>query len=225
MRFLLAFSLLVLSCGHLFSQREHISLKFSPCALGDEISFPTIQAGIEWKLSDKMSWYNELGIKYRKSLLEDSDSGFLPSRGLKVKIELRYYFKGHQANGLEGWYLGTNGFFTRDLHNTNILYRKDKDSAMVMSDTFGTKKNVFGLNLLMGYQKNISGRFAFEAYSGFGIRLRDIHTINREFDRNRDAFVHPVDLNLPSLRDETDANAGFSVMPNLTLGISFSYKF
>jgi len=201
-------------------------LKFSPSALGDEISFPTIQAGLEWKLSDKISWYNELGIKYRKSLLEDADSSFLPSRGFKLKTELRYYFKGRHASGLDGWYFGANGFFTRDLHNTSILYRKDKDSATVTGDTFGTKKNVFGINLLMGYQRNISRRFAIDMYWGFGIRFRDIQTTNQEYNEDRDGYlVTPIDVNIPAMRDQTDADGGFSARPNLTLGIRICYIF
>ena len=35
-------------------------------SLFDEPSFPTIQGGIEFSLSKKISWYNEAGVKYRK---------------------------------------------------------------------------------------------------------------------------------------------------------------
>jgi hypothetical protein len=47
-------------------QADRYLIKFSPLALADPY-YPSIQAGIEIKLSKKISWYNEIGVKYHSS--------------------------------------------------------------------------------------------------------------------------------------------------------------
>jgi hypothetical protein len=65
--FFFFFSLLPLT---VFSQPGTVTLRFSPLALVDNISFPTIQGGIEYGLTKKFASYNEFGIKYRSSAYE-----------------------------------------------------------------------------------------------------------------------------------------------------------
>jgi len=75
-----------------FSQQGKVSLSFCPLTLTGEISFPTIQGGVELGLSKKLAWYNELGVKYRSSNFEGADTSHVKSSGLKIKTEFRYYF-------------------------------------------------------------------------------------------------------------------------------------
>lgn len=69
---------LVLSL-HAHSQKANVLIKFSPPALIDIVSFPTIQGGVEFKLSDRLSWYHELGIKYFEPYKPDTN--FIHSYG------------------------------------------------------------------------------------------------------------------------------------------------
>ena len=208
---------------HGYSQKEKFLVKFSPLALIDQVSFPAIQGGAEFRLSRSITWYNELGIKYLKSYM-DADTSFLPSSGFKVKTEFRYYFQKRAKTEFEGAYFAINGFFIRDIHNTEIVYFPNNDSSRTVSDAFGVKKNVFGSNLIIGYQNFISKRFAFDFYGGFGVRFRIIHTVNKEFDKNTDVISSPIDLNIPAMRHEVDANGGNSVVPNFTLGLRLVYR-
>ena len=40
-----------------------------------------------------------------------------------------------------------------------------------------------------------------------------------------DDIITGVDINLPDIRAQADAKGGFSVWPNLTLGIRIGYQF
>jgi hypothetical protein len=79
MRFLFAIYLFLFSN---FCTGQRISIKLPVLTLVDEVSFPTIQSGVEFWLSKKISWYNEAGIKYRKSYYEMADTNFVDPRDL-----------------------------------------------------------------------------------------------------------------------------------------------
>jgi hypothetical protein len=225
---ILFFSSSVYSQTNKNSKKESALIKFCPLALIDDMSFPTIQGGFEFKLSKKMTWYNEIGIKYRKSVMENTDTSFLNSYGFKLKTEFRYYFqkkyRRRTPKTYQGLYSGANLFFTHDEHNTQIEYYHNTNDAQIFTDVFGVKKNVYGLNLIFGYQKLLSRKLGFDSYVGLGVRVRDITTVHEEYNKNTDHTVSPIDLNIRSMRDESDANAGTKVLPDLTFGFRLIYK-
>jgi hypothetical protein len=47
----------------IFSQSGKVIAKFCPLGLADEVSFPTIQGGLEIGLTKRIAWYNELNIE------------------------------------------------------------------------------------------------------------------------------------------------------------------
>lgn len=206
------------------SQQQNVLIKLCPVALIDEVSFPTIQAGIEFKISKKLSWYNEFGIKYRKSYYEKSDTNFVTSNGFKAKTEIRYYLKNNNETNLEGKYFAVNAFLTKDTHNTEIGYFYNGNTSLLKTDAFGVKKTVFGLNFIYGYQELLTKKISVDIYTGLGIRFRNINTVNKEFNQNRDSFDGPIDINIGAIRQEIDANAGFNVRPNFTFGFRVCYK-
>lgn len=212
---------------HCFCQSKITFIKFCPLALIDDNSFPTIQGGIEFNLSDKISWYNELGIKYRKSFYENInvDTNFIASKGFKVKSEIRYYFQANKIKNKEQHYFAINGFFYQDHHNTQISYYLNSDSSSYKKDAFGVQKNVFGLNFIYGYQEQLAKKIFVDFYAGVGIRLRNISTKQKEYDDTRDSYVSPsVDINLRAERDQVDAKAGNSFLKHVTFGLRLCYK-
>lgn len=178
-------------------------------------------------LCQKTAWYNELGIRYRNSYFEEADTSFFPSRGLKLKSELRYYFlekeKGWLTNWRESYYMAVNLFYTRDVHATSISYIP-KGSPMESTDNFGVKKNVFGLNLLAGAQVNVSKRISLDVYAGLGLRIRDVATSYKEYIHGTDTLKGPIDVTIAGTRDLTDAKGGTSTVPNLTAGLRFCWR-
>lgn len=201
-------------------QSQNVLLKFSFLSLVDEPSFPTFQSGVEFKLSDKLGWYNEVGIKYRKSYYERADTNFTNSRGFKLKTEIRYYF-GNKG----GVYAGGNGFYTKDFHNTKALYYYSNDSAALMTDNFAAEKIVRGVNLIVGKQYKKWNKIYLDVYAGLGIRFLSTQQNNMEVDHNRDVLRRAPDLNIPDNRIWTDVKGGRSVLPNFSMGIRICYSF
>lgn len=201
-------------------QSQNVLLRFSFLSLVDEASFPTIQSGIEFKLSKKISWYNEVGIKYRKSYYEMADTNFTDSRGLKLKTEIRYYF----AENAE-IYIGGNGFYTKDFHNTKALYYYSNDSSILLTDIFAAEKIVRGFNLIIGKQYQKWNKIYFDLYAGLGIRFISIDQNNMEVDHDRDVLRRSPDLNIPDNRIWMDVKGGSSVLPNFSMGVRICYSF
>lgn len=226
------FPLLLCSIFLLFSahaQNKKAVIKSAPLALIDEASFSTIQAGIEIPAAARMSWYNEAGIHYRKGYYESADTGFVNSGGYKIKTELRYYFN-HLLHGvpdivMEGYYLGINLYFIRDIHNTELEYYFQNDSSIKKTDNLGVKKSVWGSTILLGRQKAISKYFLLDYYTGLGIRFRNTATINREYIYGRDALIQPIDLTIAGIRNMNDGKAGKNFTGNFSLGIRICYRF
>ncbi|HMJ46440.1 MAG TPA: DUF3575 domain-containing protein [Ferruginibacter sp.] len=214
-------------------QTNKVLVKISPLALVDEVGFPAIQAGVEFMLSKNVSLYSEFGVKYRKGYYEFFDTSFFPSNGFKVKTELRYYFRHTDNSTFYGKYIAANAFFIRDSHNTVIGYNYQRDTSMAKIDNFGVKRNIFGINILYGYQYSFSRSFSFDIFGGVGLRLRSIRTKNKDYDQNRDALSQTVDVTIASIRDNIDANnstfgspnnSGDRISPNVTLGFRLCYK-
>jgi len=201
-------------------QSQNISIKVPLFSLVDEISFPTIQSGIELKLSDRISCYNEFGVKYRKSYYELADTSFVNPHGFKLKSEIRYYQKDNRSI-----YFALNGFYTKDHRNTEIGYYYSNDSSDYRIDDFNAIKTVRGFDLIVGKQKRTSKHFGFDFYTGLGIRLINIKNDNIEFRNGTDVFRGPIDLNISYMRNTMDAEGGNHVLPNFSLGVRLSYWF
>ena len=214
-------------CVH--AQTDRVSIKFAPLALIDEVSMPTIQGGVEFKLSKHFSWYNEVGIKYRKCVNETSDTPFVASDGYKIKSELRYYFSDTKSGLFKepvgGFYVGGNLFFINDNHNTKITYYPNKDSSNPKQDAFGVHKKVLGLNLIGGFQHSVYKNFLIDVYAGIGVRMRMVTNENKEFNKDHDSLEQPIDFAVLSIRDYVDAAGGNSVVPSITAGVRLCYRF
>ena len=206
-----------------YSQTEIVVVKFCPLPLLD-INQPTISGGFELKLSNKISWYNEFGIKIGRSISEiNVDTNIIASKGYKLKTEIRYYFKAKKNSDLKGGYFAANIFLIKDMHNRGITYFKTNDSSKRF-DNFGVKKNVFGMNIVYGRQKKLYKKFLIDCYIGVGFRLRNISTIEEEYDKSMDKIQNSTDPKIWAIGEKGDANGGFSILPNVTFGIRLCYK-
>jgi hypothetical protein len=228
-RFFLSITLLLFSVLS-FAQYEKQNLKFSPLSLVDDVSFPAIQAGYEKSLNERFSIFNEVGIRYRKSLLENSDTSFINGFGFRVKSEIRYYFRksfGYEEvkTVLNGLYLGANVFYKRDSHNSEISYHPGRDSLLIATDDFAVKKNVLGINLLIGLQKKLVNHFCFDIYIGLGYRIRLINDSFLKYDHATDRLIKPDGFDIRAMMNEIDLKNGTSYTPSVTLGIRLGYRF
>jgi len=211
-----------------YSQKNNVAIYFCPLALGDHVSFPTIQAGLAFTLSNKISLYNEAGIKYKRGYYEkaDTDSNFTNSGGFKVKTEIRFLLTPEGSGKQFTRYAAVNAFFTQDHHNTEIEYLfKGDTSTPFKADAFGVNKKVFGLNFVYGLSTSLSKKIFVDMYCGIGFRLRNITTVNKEYNYKRDGDIRrPYDFTIDTHRQAVDAGPAHSNAPNLTLGIRLYCK-
>lgn len=206
-----------------FAQQDKLLLKFSPLALVNEINFPAIQAGIECRLSNKLSWYNEAGIKYRQSYIEKTDTSFTSSGGFTLKTEIRYYLNNIETFRFDGYYFAANLFFTSERHNTAIEYHII-DSTTTMEDVFAVKRKVLGIAFLAGHQKTLSRKWMIDVFAGLGCTYRSITTTDKEFNKKIHGLNGPVDPNVSFMRNRRDALAGNSFLPAVRAGIRLCFK-
>lgn len=218
----------LLTASGSYAQDAHMLLKFAPLAMFDEVSFPTVQTGLEVALTSKISWYNEVGIRYRKTSGERAvDTSFISITGYKLKSEFRYYFTGlwgEQVERLWGWYAGINFFYTRTTNNANVNYYYQKDVARLTEDHFGVRKSVWGSNVIVGRQSDIGEYFQFDMYGGCGVRSSDFVTVGQEFQSGRDELVKGSRTNLNVRKWGAAANGENKTLLNFTLGIRFAYR-
>jgi hypothetical protein len=213
-----------------FSQYEKQNIKISPLSLVDDVSFPAIQAGYEKSLSERFSIYNEAGIRYRRSFLENADTSFINGFGFRVKSEVRYYMpKSFGYEGiktvLNGLYMAANVFYKRDSHNSSISYHPGEDSLLVTNDDFAVRKNVIGVNLLIGLQKKLVNHFCFDIYFGLGYRIRFINDSHLEFDPKIDRLIKPEGYDIKAMMNNVDVKNGTSYSPSITMGLRLGYRF
>jgi hypothetical protein len=210
------------------AQHPTWAVKLCPLSLIDEASFATVQGGLEFNLSKKLSWYNEMGLGYRKSYYDAPDSQFISPKGIKLKSEIRWYLyqknSGPWARVLEGSYLAANFFYTGDHHNAAVYYFLNGDSSDEHRDVFSVHKQVWGFNLLSGKQRSIGRHFMIDVYYGLGIRFRKIANDHLEYVKQRDFLHGPVDLTINSMRNWVDVKPGRSVTGNLTTGLRLVYR-
>jgi hypothetical protein len=214
--------ILMVICTLLFSVKclsQNTSLKISLLSLVDEPSFPTIQGGIEFSLGKKISWYNEAGVKYRKSYYDMADTSFVDPRGFKLKSEVRYYLKNRH-----NVYIGANGFYTKDFHNTEAGYFYTGDRSDYREDNFSVRKIVKGLNVIAGKSYKTWGRSNIEIYGGVGIRFVSVENDNIEIDHTKDVLRRSPDLNIPDNRIWVDVQGEKMVLPNFSLGVRLSFS-
>lgn len=201
---------------------QRVSLKIPVLAYVDEFSFPTIQSGIEFGISKKISWYNEAGMKYREGYYSPPDTNLIGTRGFKLRSEIRYY----KTYVLNGSYVGFNGFYSKDFHHAITSYYYSGDSSDERIDNFTVKKIVTGLNLVIGKIYPAGKKISLEIYSGVGIRFISILQNNKEFDLQRDTVYRGSPcFTIADVAYRKDVEGGKSIAPNFSFGIRLSYHF
>ena len=228
-RSFISISLLIYS-GLSFAQYEKQNIKFSPLSLVDDVSFPAIQLGYEKSLNERFSLFNEAGIRYRRSLLENPDTSFISGFGFRVKSEVRYYLPksfGYEEikTVLNGLYLAANVFYKRDSHNSSISYHPGKDSLLVANDDFAVRKNVIGINLLIGIQKKLVNHFCFDIYLGVGYRIRFINDSYLKFNPQTDKLIKTGGYDIKAMMNDVDVKTGTSYSPSVTMGLRLGYRY
>ena len=221
-----------------WSQKDKFNIKLNVPALFDMVNSPNIQVGIEARLSPRIGWFNELGVRYSNysSRYSPGDTSFLSPYGFKAKSEIRYYFQkiaskinikvGKKApvSFTKAYYAAANLFFIRDVHNNATSYYFNKDTSQLRNDGYGVKKTIWGFNFIFGVQEPLGKRIFIDLYVGLGVRFRYITTTNIEYKPERDGLIGSKDLSIVTVDAITEGKGGFSVAPNINLGGRLCYR-
>lgn len=213
-----------------YAQRKNFGIEFSPLALADIINFRAIQFGFENRLVNRFTLYNELGVKYIKGPYENTDTVRGKSNGFRYKIELRYYFKNNRdtiadLDKLAGFYVGANVFYSQNNFDYQINYRPITDSLGGNKDNFKVKKIIKSPNLILGKELVVLKKVYFDFYAGFGLRFRTIETQFKEFNKEKDMLISPIDITVRGEMDKVNSEDKQTVLPNFSGGVRIGIRF
>ena len=192
----------------------------------DVFSFPTINLSIEKRIKNNISLSGEVGYQFYKGV-RIIDTSFVNPNGIKANMEFRLYhlFKMPKRKNytLTGPYLGINFFYRSNENNVELSYRHLNDSSGKI-DCLWASKNIWGSNLLIGFQQNIGPKVFVDGYIGLGVMKRTAVDHNREYNINADKLLYSIDFNVREPIDETylSDNNGWRV--NFNFGIRIGIK-
>lgn len=201
-------------------------LKLNASQLADDFSFPTVMVAAERMINPYFSVSAEAGIQvYDTSKI---DSTMINSSGFKANFEGRFYFSkffSRRAIPKRNQQFIAIQFFQRKNQTTDILrYYPSSDDLNneVLTDYFGVKKRVLGVNLIMGNQISIlrSKMVILEPYFGIGYMNRKIENTDLQFDEAK----HEIQLgNHEFFRNRSLEKVSGDFL-NLLIGFRIGYK-
>lgn len=195
-------------------------IKWNITAMGDIFTFPTVELGVEKKITDFFSVYLEAGYQFYG--MERTDTVFVEPKGYRVNIECRYYlsklFSKNPKGNLNGFYIGIQGFYRKNQYNSFVEYSNTTNAYN--EDEFGVYKTNVGGNLIGGYQKTVFHRFTFEAYTGIGGMNKIIKNTDRQYE---DGLILGTDL-VP-LFESLHLSESSGVKVSMIIGFRIGYNF
>lgn len=211
------------------AQKLNYGIKFSPLCLADDINFSAIQFGFESRLRNRLTMFNEFGIKCRKSSYENKDTSFIQSIGYRYRLELRYYFANRvdtgKLNSLTGFYVGANCAYSNNQFNYQLTYRHNNDSSTWKKDALGITKTIVTPNLIVGREMRILKLFYLDVYCGIGARVRTISSIHKEYNSQIDELSLPIDVTIKGSQDIVNSKDAQTVLFNFTSGVRIGCRF
>jgi hypothetical protein len=85
-------------------------------------------------------------------------------------------------------------------------------------------KNIWGTNLIFGWQTEINKRFLVDVYGGLGTRFRDIVTVNKQFNPEQDELTRSRHPNVFNLKNNAEAKGGRSGTINISFGVRLACR-
>ena len=192
----------------------------------DVFSQPMLTLGAEYFVTNNLSFSAEYGTVFTERLGGNKpDIEILDNKGRMFRYELKIYnFLSKSKNPRFNKYIGFETRFIRYQFNDDITYNVTNDNiSYFVNETFGVRKSVNVYNLKYGINYPIGKKFYIDLYSGVGLRVRTIESINRNFNPETDTIFEEDDDCYFCFRrnDESDSGTFF----NFALGFKFGYKF
>ena len=198
---------------------------FSPI---DAFSFPTINISAEKRVARNFSLAGEIGYQFYG--FRKVDTSFVSPNGFKANLECRFYHLFtddiRKINTLTGGYLGINFFYRSNENNVALNYYPNYNTGVTKEDCMWASRNIYGSNIVLGYQGRITPTVFVDGYVGVGIMNRTNVNHNREYNNATDSLVRPIDFNIGEPADKAylTENNGWKVSVSIGLRIGIKIK-
>ena len=180
-----------------------ICVKVAPLSLLGIYTGPAIKAGLEYKVRNNLSLYNELGFY------------FLYGSGVSVKLEVKKYF---ETNKNVGNYLSAELHYKYQAYDASDTIRVGVSGQPYNRD-YQVSKHVECLTFKYGNMTAYKFGLVLDAFVGLGIRFR----------QGQNTLTSVENDNIKSSSDYgpnvLENRAGFFVFPNFDLGVKIGYRF
>jgi hypothetical protein len=206
-------------------------VKWNSTAAIDGSSFPTVQFAVERKLGSNFGIQTEAGIQVYNFNRKNADTLSVNTSGFRLMTEGRFYlfsyFKNDKAKRRksDGVYTGIQIFYRKNSYNERNYYYLNKSNydnyTNKITDDYGIKKEVYGINLCLGYQIPINN-FVLEPYVYIGGLKRNIKNFDRSYDEN---LGHVEKDNIHGFISFNDQKEMSGKAENFAFGFRVGYKF
>ena len=203
--------ILLLSTNILVGQNDNdkdkVCIKIAPLALLDIYSGMSPRIGIEYKLKDNYSLYNEIGT-YVPNV-----NGMSNNKGYLAKLEFKAYL--NKEKYALGSYISAELFYKHQSYGT---YDSISVSQIKYLKNYSVGKNVTCFTIKVGVLGQLDNGIIFEPFIGLGLRHRDISsTLTGEENNNIQQ------AGSPRTNDSSNRAGIFNVL-NFDMGVKIGYR-
>jgi hypothetical protein len=189
------------------NDKDKVCIKIAPLALLDIYSGMSPRIGIEYKLKDNYSLYNEIGT-YVPNV-----NGMSNNKGYLAKLEFKAYL--NKEKYALGPYISAELFYKHQSYGT---YDSISVSQIKYVKNYSVGKNVTCFTIKVGVLGQLDNGIIFEPFIGLGIRHRDItSTLTSDENNNiirNDSYQSNIIKN----------KAGVFNALNFDMGIKIGYR-
>jgi len=194
------------------NENSEISMKIDPLAFFPPYSGPSARIGIEYKIKENWSLFNEIGYYLP---LKNEEYAPKNTNGYTAEIELKHYFANNDKTS--GEYISAELFYKYHSYDTSDSISIYK-TRRYLNENYSVSKNVEAFTIKYGEMKVYSFGLIIDYYVGLGIRLK----------QSKNSLTDEENENIESSSDYGPNiftnKAGNFIYPNFSLGIKIGYR-
>lgn len=184
-----------------------ICIKIAPLSMLNGYSGPSIRAGVEYKLKDNWSLYNELGYFV------------FNTQGALIKLELKHYLTDYNRN--VGVYVSGELYYKYQQYQATDSITKINQANLQYTryeKNYSVTKHVECFTIKYGVMDVYKYGIVIDAFIGLGVRLRQANnTLTYEENKN---IKRSADYGPNVITNE----AGSKIYPNFDAGVKIGYR-
>jgi hypothetical protein len=186
---------------------SRICVKIAPLSLLGIYVGPSIRAGVEYRVKENWSIYNELGCFFKYT------------QGALAKIEIKHYLTFSNRN--VGNYVSAELYYKYQQYQATDTIAKINQANLQITryeKNYSVTKHVECLTIKYGVMNVCKFGIVIDAFVGLGVRLKQgSNTLTDDENQN---IKHSSDYGPNVITNQ----AGFKVYPNFDAGVKIGYR-